>query len=191
MKKSLKKILYQSRLKILIYWKLILISIIQFSCILAFAWFNNCLIEMCIIISCFFIFRRNFEKQYHAKNGWFCTLYTIILFFIISNISPDIKTSILIIIVFTYFINLFLYYVRDYLDLRDRFKAKKVGLSKGISENELVNIIGDKDINTLEYCILRDYYVNRDKLNNIAIRYNYSLDNINKLKAKAIKKLIE
>lgn len=189
MKKSLKKILYQIKLKILIYWKLILISIIQFSCIFAFAWFENCLLEMCIIVACFFIFRRNFEKQYHAKNGWICTLYTIILFFIISNISPNITTSILIIIIFTYFINLFLYYAKDYLDLKNKFQAKKIGITKGMSEDDLKSIIENEDINELEYNILRDYYVKRYKLNKIAIKYDYSIDNINKIKAKAIKKL--
>lgn len=168
-----------------------MISIIQFSCIFAFAWFNNCLLEVSIIVACFFAFRRNFEKQYHAKNGWWCTLYTIILFYIISNISPDITISVLIIIIFTYFINLFLYYVRDYLDLQDRFKAKKVNISKGMSEKDLKSITENEDINELEYNILRDYYVKRDRLNIIAIRYNYSIDNINKIKSKAIKKLIK
>lgn len=168
-----------------------MISIIQFSCIFAFACFNNCLLEVSIIVACFFAFRRNFEKQYHAKNGWWCTLYTIILFYIISNISPDITISVLIIIIFTYFINLFLYYVRDYLDLQDRFKAKKVNISKGMSEKDLKSITENEDINELEYNILRDYYVKRDRLNIIAIRYNYSIDNINKIKSKAIKKLIK
>lgn len=164
-------------------------SLLQLLAILSFSALNECLLEMIIIYVCFFIFRSTFEKQYHAPTTWLCTLYTFIVFFIVSLITPDIKVSIILIICFTYFINKMSFYVRDYLDLKDKFKASKVNITKGMDKNKLLEICELNNLTSLETSILVYYYCDRLSLTIISHKLNYSYDYIATLKSKIMKKL--
>ena len=112
------------KLKYKIFLKALFHSILQFSLIFAFAWFYGHFFEMIIIYCCFFFFRTKFDKQYHATRIWLCTLYTIVIFYVISIIAPSKGISIILIILFTFLINTISYYVRDYLDIRNKKKLK-------------------------------------------------------------------
>ncbi len=138
MKKKLRKFIYKSNLWLKMHWKIILISLIQFSFVFAVGWFFGHLLEMFIIVPCFFYFRSKFEKQYHAKDGWWCTLYTMIIFTIISLTSPEISLSIIMIVCFTYFVNLCSFYVRDYLDIKYPKRKKK-----NSNRQTIISILGD------------------------------------------------
>lgn len=164
-------------------------SLLQFLLIFSFAWYNSCLFEMAIIYICFFYFRTRFEKQFHASTTWLCTLYTIIIFYIVSNISPNKSISILLIISFTYFINLMSFYVRDYLDLRDRFKAKKITITRGMNKDKLLEICAFNNLNELETKILTYFYCDRLSLTAISYKVDYSYDYVAELKGKIIKKI--
>ena len=164
-------------------------SLLQLIAILSFAMFNECILEMLIIYICFFIFRSTFEKQYHAPTTWLCTLYTFIVFFIVSLITPDIKVSIILIICFTYFINKMSFYVRDYLDLKDKFKASKVKITKEMDKNKLLEICKLNNLTELETSILVYFYCDRLSLTIISYKLNYSYDYIATLKSKIMKKL--
>ena len=164
-------------------------SLTQFCFIFGFAWFNNCIFEMLIIYICFFYFRTRFEKQFHAKTTWLCTLYTIIVFYIVSNISPNKSSSIILIILFTYTINKTSFYVRDYLDLKDKFKARNVEITKGMSKTKLMKICEENNLNELETMILIYYYCDRLSLTAISYKINYSYDYVAELKGKIIRKI--
>lgn len=164
-------------------------SLLQLIAILSFAILNDCILEMLIIYICFFIFRSTFEKQYHAPTTWLCTLYTFIVFFIVSLITPDIKVSIILIICFTYFINKMSFYMRDYLDLKDKFKASKMKITKGIAKDKLLEICKLNNLTDLETSILVYYYCDRLSLTIISYKLNYSYDYIATLKSKTMKKL--
>ena len=164
-------------------------SIIQFCVIFAFAWYKECIFEMAVIYCCFFIFRSQFEKQYHATTTWLCTLYTFIVFFIVSNITPKKELSLLLIICFTFIINFISFLVRDYFDLKDKFKAMKVKISKGIDKNKLLDICKVNNLNNIETSILVYYYCDRLSLTAISFKLHYSYDYIAELKSKAIKKI--
>ena len=126
-------------------------TILQFSLIFFFGWFHNRLIEIFIISICFFFFRSRFEKQFHASTMWKCTLYTIIIFYFVSLITPHLSTSILLIIVFCYFINLVSYYVRDYLDIKYPKKKKW-----NTNRKEIIRILGEDNLNEeyiTDYCV--------------------------------------
>ena len=164
-------------------------SILQFIVIFSFAWYNNCIFEMSIIYICFFFFRTKFEKQFHAKTTWLCTLYTIIIFYIISYITPNKEKSILLIIIFTYNINNISFYVRDYLDLKDKFNIKKTSITKGMNKNLLLEICSISNLNELETNILVYYYCDRLSITAISYKLNYSYDYIAELKSKIIKKI--
>lgn len=164
-------------------------SLLQFIMIFTFAWFNDCIFEMCIIYICFFYFRTKFEKQYHARTTWLCTLYTIIVFYIVSNISPNKAISLLLIISFTYFINLMSFHIREYLDLRDRFRAKKIEITKGMNKDKLLEICEWNNLNELETKILTYFYCDRLSLTAISYKVDYSYDYVAELKGKIIKKI--
>lgn len=179
--------------KISLHHKLILKglfhSVLQFGVIFAFAWFKNCIFEMAVIYCCFFIFRSLFEKQYHATTTWLCTIYTFAVFFIVSNITPKKELSLLLIICFTYIINCISFLVRDYFDLKDKFKAMKVKISKGIDKNKLKEICKFNNLTDLETNILVYYYCDRMSLTAISHKLHYSYDYIAELKSKIIKKI--
>lgn len=181
----MQKVIFKLKLNL----KGIINTLIQVLSIFAFAWFNDCILEMSIIYICFFVFRKRFEKQYHARTTWLCTLYTIIIFYIVSNISPNIAMSILLIIIFTYSINFISFYVRDYFDLRDRFKANKVEIRKGMSKDKLINLCELSQLTELETKILTYYYCDRLTLTAISYKVDYSYDSVYLIKSKAIKKI--
>ena len=67
--------------------------------------------------------------------------------------------------------------------------ATGITICKGMSKENLIELSLIYDWSELEYNILRDYYVNRIGLENIAYNYDYSVANIKKIKANALKKL--
>lgn len=135
-------------------------SLLQMISIFAFAWYNNCIFEMLIIYICFFLFRNKFEKQYHALTSWGCTILTMIIFYIVSNITPDKSISIILVIIFTYLINNNSFYYRDYLDIKNmknidinEIKPKK---KKNTNRQLIVEILGKDNLdeeNIEKYCI--------------------------------------
>ena len=177
------------KLKTKIILKGLFHSILQSLLVLTFAWFNNCIFEMLTVYLCFFLFRTKFDKQYHALTSWGCTLITMIVFYVVSLIVPNKSISLLLVILFTYFINLMSFYVRDYLDLRDRFNAKSVKITRGIDKDKLLEICGTSELSDLEIKILVYFYCDRLSLTAISYKINYSYDYVAELKSKAIKKI--
>ena len=177
------------KLKTKLLLKGLLHALLQFTAIFTFAWFYNCILEMLIIYICFFLFRTKFEKQYHAPTTWLCTIYTFIVFFLVSNITPKIHFSIILIVLFTYCINQISFYVRDYLDLKDRFKATKIKITKGMNKDALIKICNEHNLNELQTNILIYYYCDRLSLTAISYKVNYSYDYVASLKSQIIKKL--
>lgn len=164
-------------------------SILQTLLVLTFAWFNDCVFEMLIVYTCFFLFRTKFDKQYHALTSWGCTFITMIVFYVVSVTIPNKSISLLIVILFTYFINLMSFYARDYLDLKDKFKAKKVKITKGMNKDELLKICEMNNLSELETNILTYFYCERLSLTAISYKVNYSYDYVAEIKSKAIKKI--
>lgn len=146
--------------------------------ILLFAFLNDKLLEIITTIIFFFIFRKRFEKQYHAKSLIHCSIISIIVFIILTRIALRFSISILFIIILTFLTNLISFYVRDYLD-----KNIKTTFYKGMNADELPN-----DLSGVEYDIMNLYYVKRKQLEYIAGAVNYSVDNVKKLKAKILKR---
>ena len=71
------------------------------------------------------------------------------------------------------------FFAKDYLE----YRMNKIVFYKGMKEEELPNgLIG------FERDIMLMYYVNRYKLDKIALKVGYSVDNVKKLKSKIIKR---
>lgn len=128
-------------------------SILQFSFILFIGWYFDRLIEILIIIPCFFFFRSKFEKQYHSSTSWKCTKTTIIIFFIVGYISPSKSASILLDVMLSFLITNISFYVRDYLDIKYPKKKKK-------NENRqiIIDILGKSNLDEesiTNYCVAK------------------------------------
>lgn len=177
------------KLKTKIILKGLFHSLLQLILIFFFAWLNDCIFEMLIVYTCFFLFRTKFDKQYHALTSWGCTFITMIVFFIVSLTIPQKTISLLLVIIFTYFINLMSFYARDYLDLKDKFKARKVEITKGMNKDKLLEICKQNNLNELETNILIYFYCDRLTLTAISYKVNYSYDYVAELKSKIIKRI--
>ena len=131
-------------------------SLLQFISIFAFAWFNSCIFEMSIIYVCFFLFRTKFEKQYHALTTWGCTILTMIIFYIVSCITPEKSISVILVIIFTYTINKVSYYYRDYLDIKNAKNEKVAKKKKNTNRQLIIDILGANNLDeeSIEkYCV--------------------------------------
>lgn len=132
-------------------------SLLQLLCILLFGIFNNCLFEILIVYICFFTFRPTFEKQYHALTSWGCTCITITVYFIVSLIIPNKSITLLLTIIFTYFINYASYLYKDHLDnmdlnnIKNNCKTKKNSKRKQIIEILGINNLDEESIE--KFCI--------------------------------------
>lgn len=125
--KKLKKFI--SNLKIVLkiksvsifYW---ILSIAQLAIIIFIGYFHDRLLEVLTMIPLFFIFRRQYDKQFHASTLWKCSLYSIAIFYFVSlfplNKSLSLFTSIILMLILT-FIS---YHLRNYLDYLNLKKRK-------------------------------------------------------------------
>ncbi len=133
----MRKKLFKIRIKL----KTMFHSLFQLLVLLGFGYFNNALWEMIILYFCFFYFRTRFEKQFHASSMWGCTILTIIVYWLASRIIPQKSLSILLVIIFTYFINTFSFYARDYLDIKKPKKKKK-----NTNRQQIIEILGEQNL---------------------------------------------
>ena len=118
-----------------------LLSLITILAILGIAYLNNRTIEILFTIVLFFIFRSQYEKQYHSKSLLTCSFISIIVFYFVSSLSLDINSSILFSIILTYLITTISFYVRDYLDIK--FPTKK---KKNSNRQVIIEILGKDNL---------------------------------------------
>lgn len=148
-------------------------SLLQAVAIFTFAWFNNCIIEMLIIYVSFFVFRPKFEKQYHAKSTWLCTIYTIIIFYVVSLVTPNKSISVLAVVIFTFFINYVSFLVKDYIDLK--YPPKTL---KNITIEELQSLCNKFNISELGFNRLKLRYIDKKTMKEIAFIENIELKSV-------------
>ena len=176
--------------KLKLQLKPLLHSLIQIAFLIFFGWLEDKLFEMAIIWCCFFIFRSTFEKQFHATSTWLCTLYSVAVFYLISLIAPSKAISLLLIITFTFIINIVSFHLREYLDLRVKFAPfDKLEIKKGMSKSDMQSICNICKLTELETSILISFYCDRKSIQNIAIKHNYSYDRIWQIKSEALTKI--
>lgn len=163
-----------SQLKII--WKLnrikifySIIGIFELLLVFAIAWLLNRVFEMLIILPLCFIFKSQYEKQFHAETLIKCANLTVIILGLISLFIPSKNVSILVSVFAPYFVTLCSYYVQDYLD-KEKLLTKKL-------ESMTYDEMKERFKSYTEYELKAVYdYINRGtKLaDNIAMKYNYS-----------------
>ncbi len=168
---------------------IIMLSICQIAIVGVACYFiNNVTIEYLVIIMSFFFMRQCFGKSYHADSVIKCTTLSILVFVLSTRLSLPMYFTILCNIfigcLVAYIMHIWYYYIKY---------TTNVGITicKGMTLENLLEIKNQYNLNEMEFDILNDYYVKKHKLDKIAITYSYSVDNIKKIKAKALNKIIK
>lgn len=117
-------------------------------------------LEIIVVMICFFIFRKLYDKQYHAKSLITCAFISLIVFVIISHIVVSKSISILFSVILAFIINLISYFIKDYLDNKllvkyytDKINNLKIKCIENLTEDELYNLMPKirKDIVRIVY----------------------------------------
>ena len=151
-----------------------IISVAVIISILVISYLNHKLLETTITMILFYIFRRMFDKQYHSYSIYGCALVSVIVFLIIIALQFNLSESILFSVIITFLVNLISYYVKDYLDTKNKVKKMHTKRLEELSEEELLRTLPDikQDIIHITY-----NYLHRRKgvtANEFAYNYNIS-----------------
>lgn len=138
---------YQKKIRIkFIFYEFLGLLII--GSILGVAYLHSKIIETALVMVLFFIYRRLFEKQYHASSLYLCGIISIIVFIVIIHLEVNLSISILYSALLTLIMTLISYYVKDYFDnklLVKKYKAKLDSFSdkclENLTEEEMIKLM--------------------------------------------------
>ena len=179
--KNLNKIILQNKIKN------ISLSLLYLLGVLIIAFIFDKLIEFLIFMITYTVIRNEFTKAVHGSDFTTSAHKGIVYCRIITTIVQLISIIFLVKVDVSKFINMGLawclgvinFFAKDYLE----HKVKKCIFYKGMSSDKIPS-----ELTGIEYEIINQYYVKRYKLDKIALNLGYSYDNINKIKAKIIKR---
>ena len=173
--KLLKNFIFKLKIK-LIKLKYSLLFVGHIIALLLIGYIFDHFIEMATMIPLFYIFTKLYDKQYHKDSVIKCVGFTLLVFTFICIFTPTKHISLFISVFAMYGLTTISYYVRDYLD-KQKLLQKKL-------ESMTLQEMKDKFKHLTEYDIICAYeYINRgSKLGeNIAIKYNYSVRQIQRI----------
>ena len=155
--------------------------------VLVVAFISDKLIEFIIFMFTYTVIRDEFTKAVHGSDFTKSAHKSIVLCRIITTIVQLVSIVFLVKVDISKYFNIILagllgvvnFLAKDYLE----HKIKKCKFYKGMAVNEI-----PKELNGIEYEVIYQYYVKRLKLDKIAYNLNYGYDNVNKIKAKIIKR---
>ena len=167
----------------------LMLAIFQFMLVFTLCYFiNNTTWQFVVIFVSFCVMRAVFGKSYHANSIITCTTLSCVVFVIATRLSLPPYISILcnvIIGLLVAYMMYVLYYFNKYTN------SQGITISRGMSEDALNNLLSNHNVNEIETKILKDYYVKRKSLQYIATSVGYSIDNVKKIKAKLLKRIID
>ena len=164
-----------------------LLSLLHLILVLLIAFIFDKFLEFLIFMLTYTFIRDEFTKAVHGSDFTTSAHKGIVLCRIITTCVQLISIIFLVKVDISKYINVGLagclgvinFFAKDYLD----YRIKKTKFYKGmLAEDIPVELVG------IEYEIIYQYYVKRYKLDKIAYNLNYSKDNINKIKAKIIRR---
>lgn len=180
-KKNLNNIIRTYKVKNLLW------SLLHLTFVLIIAFIADKLIEFLIFMLTYTFIRDEFTKAVHGSDFTTSAHRGIVLCTIITTCVQLISIIFLIKVDVSKYINIILagvlgiinFLAKDYLE----YKVKKCKFYKGMLAVDI-----PAELHGIEYEIIYQYYVLRYKLDKIAYNLNYSKDNINKIKAKILKR---
>lgn len=167
--------------------KNLMLSLLHLLGVLIVAFISDKLLEFLVFMITYTFIRDEFTKAVHGsdftdsahKGIVYCRIITTIVQLISIIFLVKVDISKYINILFGVILGIINFLVKDYLE----HKVKKIKFYKGmLAEDIPVELVG------IEYEVIYQYYVKRLKLDTIAYNLNYSYDNINKIKAKIIRR---
>ena len=167
----------------------LMLAVFQFMLVFTLCYFiNNTTWQFVVIFVSFCVLRAVFGKSYHCNSIITCTSLSCLVFVIATRLSlpPYISTLCNVIIgLLVAYLMYVLYYFNKYTN------SQGITLSRGMSLDSLTKLCSDIQLSDVERKILTEYYVNRKSLQYIANKVGYSIDNVKKIKAKIIKRIID
>lgn len=148
--------------------------------ILGFAKLNNVLLEVLLALIIFVANKNILERILHFKSNLICFVTSFGSYFAISRLTYQFNISI--------FIPALLGFI---LALASSWYAWQMvaEVKRGMSEDDMKNIITKFNLTELEGNLMIDYYCNRKSIVYLANKYHYSEANIYKLKRNILDKI--
>lgn len=168
---------------------IVLLSIAQFFTVGVACYFvNGVAFEYVVVFVSFVIMRNVFGNSYHAQTIIKCTTLALVVFITATRLSLPLWMSSLcnvIIGCLVAYMMYVMYYFNKYT------VTAGITIYKGMSLQDLNALCDLYNIENIDRTILIEYYVNRKRLDYIAMKVNYSVDNVKKRKANILKRFKE
>lgn len=173
-----------TKLTIIIYSILSLIwNLFTIFVVLLFAKLNNTFIECIFIITSFWLTKKTFGKAFHLPSMVQCFIVSNLSYYILNRITTPLGISIFIPIM----LGVGLSYLTSKL-VKKVYKSLYRGMPKELFEETILKIV-DKD--SEKYKICYEYFIEKQSEISLAMKYNYSVDGIKKIKSRINKKIKE
>lgn len=147
--------------------------------IIAIAFLNDAFIEAIFITVAFWVNKYAFGKPFHFKSVAVCFVFSSFTYYVLTRITFKTETS--------FFIPIFLGVTLSYVT--SHFIKKNTKLYKGMSEEELHEIVVRVEDDPIVLKILKQYYCDRLTDVQISRNVNYSIDSVRKKRQNVNKKL--
>lgn len=167
----------------------LMLSLFQFMLVFTLCYFiNNVTWQFVVIFVSFCVLRAVFGKSYHCNTILACTSLSCLVFLIATKLSLPSYVSILCNVL----IGLLVAYMMYVMYYYDKYtNSQGITLKRGMSEEALIEMCNNAQLTEIEMKIMLNYYVKRKSLLYIATLVGYSIDNVKKIKAKIIKRIID
>ena len=106
---------YSTKLKLKLFWYRVL-GILTLLAIVLMGLLQNKLFETVLSIVLFYVYSPLFEKQYHSRSTYKCSLVSIIVFVILSRTTLEFTLSLFATVVLTFTVTCLSYFVKDLID---------------------------------------------------------------------------
>lgn len=172
----------ETKLTIIIYFILSLIwNLFTIFIVLLIATLNHTFIECIFILTSFWLSKRVFGKAFHLSSMLHCFIVSNLTYYFLNRITTPLGISILVPIM----LGVGLSYVTSKL-VKKTYKPLYRGMPEDLFEETILKV-ADKDSIKYKICY-ESYILNKSDLS-ISFKYNYSLDNINKIKTRINNKI--
>ena len=172
----------QTKLTYIIYFILSFIwNMSTIAGILIVAILNNTFIECLFILTSFWLTKRVFGKAFHLSSMLHCFIVSNLTYYFLNRITTPLGISILVPIM----LGVGLSYVTSKL-VKKTYKPLYRGMPEELFEETILKVV-DKDSIKYKICY-ESYILNKSDLS-ISFKYNYSLDNVNKIKTRINNKI--
>ena len=172
----------ENKLTIIIYLFLSLIwNFFTIFVILLIATINRTFIECIFILTSFWLSKRVFGKAFHLSSMLHCFIISNLTYYFLNRITTPLGISILVPIM----LGVGLSYVTSKL-VKKTYKPLYKGMPEDLFEETILKVT-DKDSIKYKICY-ESYILNKSDLS-ISFKYNYSLDNVNKIKTRINNKI--